>query len=732
MKRYLALFAFFFLSATLIFAQDCPPGEVEISIHIDQDLLTIYIPEGTASLRGLNFATIFEGVDARFFLDNYAEFAALNLDALQGPHCLSLRVEGTDPQLPDDCATADLAFHDVSADQNFWYNAALDRWPSLTIKQFAYDLDVCASAMCSVRVPPLAVPVSSLELCGNSLLCELFLDPAQIEGAQKFDFTGEGGQLDARLTPECAFWGDYGLSMTYDMPQNGFGGWGVQWLFTDAGSYDASAQSFITFWMRADSDTDAQLGIKDFTGFEEKVNLSDWIQLEADNWSFFRVPLSRFANAGIDLAHLENISFGFNQDHGRGAVCVDNISFLQEASTVEIDEPINARLEPYTNCGVLDQLEAGETLYIAARVPGTQVAGSSNWVLAVHEERYVYIHSLFVNPVTPSAITETPVATPSPTASPEPETLVIADFDNGTNINNLGQEMGAFYPTDAGDQVTPVYENGQVTVSYTLATNSFGGFWMRLGGADFTPYQQLSFDIAATDSFSMKVELKGSDNVPAPVSFNVSPSTQTITIPLSQFSVADFSNMSELVFVLEQANVVSAGSITIDNVRVTSATATTGQEATTSNGSLVVADFDNGTNINNLGQEMGAFYPTDAGDQVTPVYENGQVTVSYTLATNSFGGFWMRLGGADFTPYQQLSFDIAATGSFSMKVELKGSDNVPAYRYFPVSPSMQTITIPLTDFNIADFSNMSELVFVLEQATVGSTGSITIDNIILQ
>lgn len=566
MKRALLTLVYLFITGMLISAQECPPGEAQIDLLTDRNQVAIYVPEGTISLKGINIETIFEGQPARFFLESYPDFDALNLDSLTGPHCLYLLAGDSPLVTPSQCTNLgpdQETVQRISADQNFWYDVGAGIWGNLSIMQFAYNLGVCnnPSAPCVITIPPLAVPVPSSGLCSNPILCELFLDTSIIEGAQSFAFTENNGTLSDLLTPQCAYWGDYGLQIDFNMPpdpnggQGGFGGWGVHWDFASNGSFDAAKYEFLTFWLKTDIDANFQIGIKDTSDRQTKIELQDWAQV--DNWQLFRVPLSRFANDGVDLSQIKDINFGFNSTHGQGSVCIDNIAFLQEAVTIDNGSTVNTRIEPHTTCDVLNQLNSNELFYIAAEnIPGTDVGGNSDWVLAIYQGQYVYLHnSLVIVPEDRGIIID---------GGPPP--LTIADFESGTNINNLGEEIGAFYPEGTGDDVVVEYINGLVNVNYTLATNSYGGYWVKLGGADFSPYSQLAFDITASASFSIKLELKHTGGGFAFQYIPVGPSRQTVTIDLEDLSLTDFSSMNELVFVLEQSRVGSNGIITIDNI----------------------------------------------------------------------------------------------------------------------------------------------------------------------
>jgi hypothetical protein len=75
------------------------------------------------------------------------------------------------------------------------------------------------------------------------------------------------------------------------------------------------------------------VGIKDISENnvekEVKVEASDHVVVDEDQWRPVVIPLSKFADAQgpVNMASVRNINFGFNQAHGSGNICIDDIAF---------------------------------------------------------------------------------------------------------------------------------------------------------------------------------------------------------------------------------------------------------------------------------------------------------------------------------------------------------------------------------------------------------------------
>jgi len=161
--------------------------------------------------------------------------------------------------------------------------------------------------------------------------------------------------------------------------------------------------------------------------------------------------------------------------------------------------------------------------------------------------------------------------------------------------------------------------------------------------------------------------------------------------------------------------------------------------------SLVAADFDSCTGVNNLGGQMGAAYnsPDSLKEKYVEEAKRGCVArLEYEI--QGWSAFWMKLRGVDLTPYSKLVFDVRADPQpgipKQIKLELKranGTEVSIAY-VSGIKVDWKTMSISLADLvptgyaaPLSSFSGMEELVFTFE-AKSGSQGVVYLDNIVFQ
>lgn len=266
----------------------------------------------------------------------------------------------------------------------------------------------------------------------------------------------------------------------------------------------------------------------------------------------------------VDMESLKVLSIGFNDTHGSGSFCLDDFAFATEC--VAAQPGINARACPSTSCTNEALIGLGDSVLVVVNdVEGENISGNSNWVYGLYDDQLVYIHSALLE-CGKSLITPTPTPTLTSQVTPTSSPLLIADFDNGTNINNLGGEMGVFYSTP--NVIENSYNNQELSVKYNL--KDFGGFWMKLNGTDFSPYSNLEFKVRSDAPVnSLKIELKGATSAGKFTISSIGSDWKSVTIPLASFAgLSELTNMSELVFVLETSTVGKTGTIYFDEVMV--------------------------------------------------------------------------------------------------------------------------------------------------------------------
>ena len=141
-------------------------------------------------------------------------------------------------------------------------------------------------------------------------------------------FKNEGGMLDSSFetSESCVHSGVYGLQLAYSNSGPANAGWGVQWVGSPDSHFDASEYSIFRFWVRGASGGETfQIGIKDTSGREEKIE-SSLLTVVGEQWTPISVELSEFED-DISLDSIENVNLGFNESHGSGTICVDDIEF---------------------------------------------------------------------------------------------------------------------------------------------------------------------------------------------------------------------------------------------------------------------------------------------------------------------------------------------------------------------------------------------------------------------
>lgn len=383
--------------------------------------------------------------------------------------------------------------------------------------------------------PPIGLP--------QDALC-----PSEWEGVQEFtyDHADSSSTVDAVADETCGVPHEAsadGLNLEYVIGEGGFAGWGLHWDNSQSGHYDISDKSALIFWLRGTTGRETfQVALRHEEGDDIAVQIGSIITaLNTTAMEMVIIPLDQFA--GLDKTSLAAMSIGFNPSHGSGSFCVDDFAFVSEY-IVTATEIINARGCAGTSCGIVKPLFPEDAILgVKENVAGETVNGNTDWVYAIDPANGggLYIHSSLVSKLIP--------------ADP-----IIATFDAG----NPG-DVGVFF--NAPNVVSESYEDGLVKITYSLV--DFGGYWMKLGGADWRKFASLMFDIRADAPIaSVKIELKREDNSLIGIFIlpNIRTSFSRATIPLSAFGLSSLTNMSELVFVLEAHIAGEEGAIYLDNI----------------------------------------------------------------------------------------------------------------------------------------------------------------------
>ncbi|MDW8234085.1 MAG: hypothetical protein RMJ54_14990 [Roseiflexaceae bacterium] len=180
-------------------------------------------------------------------------------------------------------------------------------------------------------------------LLGNEVRSPLRDVFAQAGAAEAFAFVNPPGNLDAQLTGDafCRRSARHGLRLIYNFTGAGNGGWGVAWNGAPGGTFDARQFDTLAFWVRGTAPRGFQVGLKDATGREVKIESRDYVAASPDEWRKVTIPLGKFADASgaVNPSSVQNVNFGFNASHGSGNVCIADIAF--EAPLAEIFSQIS-------------------------------------------------------------------------------------------------------------------------------------------------------------------------------------------------------------------------------------------------------------------------------------------------------------------------------------------------------------------------------------------------------
>jgi Carbohydrate binding domain (family 11) len=159
-----------------------------------------------------------------------------------------------------------------------------------------------------------------------------------IEEGSSFEFSDPKSTDDFRsaftVAPDCSREGrPIGLIIEYDMrPKGSYGGWGVRWTEGSSEPFDASTYSRLILWVKSTGDgANFEIGLKDDFGDERKSQTKTLTVVEQE-WQALEVPLTDFSEeddtgAYVDLTSVVDMNLGFNENHGQGSICIDQIEF---------------------------------------------------------------------------------------------------------------------------------------------------------------------------------------------------------------------------------------------------------------------------------------------------------------------------------------------------------------------------------------------------------------------
>lgn len=129
---------------------------------------------------------------------------------------------------------------------------------------------------------------------------------------------------------QCALTTELGVKLTYEVTQKGANAaWGVQWKDT-LGHFDASKFTSFTFVVKGELGGETFLiGMKDIAGSPVTLESKNYVTVSSTKWETVTIPFGKFIYQGRSVSPkaLENVSFSFDERHGSGSICIDDIAF---------------------------------------------------------------------------------------------------------------------------------------------------------------------------------------------------------------------------------------------------------------------------------------------------------------------------------------------------------------------------------------------------------------------
>lgn len=159
----------------------------------------------------------------------------------------------------------------------------------------------------------------------------------------------------------------------------------------------------------------------------------------------------------------------------------------------------------------------------------------------------------------------------------------------------------------------------------------------------------------------------------------------------------------------------------------------------------LLADFNSGERINNVGGEFGGWNkdPKDTTQGTTMEFSTEPdrtgrclvLTYDVDSPRPAYNGFWMNLQGFDASRFSRLSFSLRGDASKGfpgkIKIEMKRGSAQSSVYVDKIQSNWITVRIPKSKFNgLTDWSNLSQFVIVFEDHSAGrKTGEIRIDDV---
>ncbi|MGB1286409.1 MAG: formylglycine-generating enzyme family protein [Aggregatilineales bacterium] len=147
------------LLTSLTFSQDA----VDVTVFVDRDALTIYVPEqGNVSLQNFGFYVQINGQDEYSYLSDYGAFG-LPFASIPTPVCFNLLRNGANAALPQNCNPTYTITQRLNAGDVFWLDGVSSNFRTLLMVQGRENISICAAGntRCEmVYTPPDAIDIS--------------------------------------------------------------------------------------------------------------------------------------------------------------------------------------------------------------------------------------------------------------------------------------------------------------------------------------------------------------------------------------------------------------------------------------------------------------------------------------------------------------------------------------------------------------------------------------------
>jgi Cellulase (glycosyl hydrolase family 5) len=351
---------------------------------------------------------------------------------------------------------------------------------------------------------------------------------------------------------------------------------------------------------------------------------------------------------------------------------------------------------------------------------------------------------------------------------------MIADFTAGsqnvfgvpTTYWGYGQPtQPTFTPAVGG--AAPI-SNGRLEFDYNIPlANDYGGITAVIpvaaqGAIDARAFTHLSLEASVVGGGQVRVGLASSkidDGGDHPVYTLIASETPTVyTIPLEVFQQANWGKPVKPIDVigqLERFEITAttqgqAGRLRVDNLAFANLVDASSIPNVPSNLQRLLFDFSSTGNTGNQGDtwSVGSYQQNASSlSSATSSLVNNALEMQFKLPTpNDWAGAVVNLNFAQNTNLQNFNairIDLAASGVQTVRLEFPntldtGNDN-PQF-ILNLTPNQKTYRVPISEFAQAGWGKPVDLLEALKNArgigvfvdTVGSTGTLTVDNVILE